>query len=128
MYVHRPLLEEHILDYNGVLRLIINRAPWRLIISLKGVSISSFGVMADLDRRDFGDEYSPEDLEKLIRADFEYFLQLERSVENAGSPLVKARLTTKEKTASGNRLTFEFVETTEELEIFFEELVKAQAN
>lgn len=112
------------LDYDGTVRLFIDFHPWRYVLHLKGVSLGSGGCLTELARRNLDEDFTKEDLDAFVREGRDYTIQLEYQHAPITFPVVQARLVDLERTASGMRLQFQFLDDDEDVELLLEELAK----
>lgn len=95
------------LTYRGPVRLLVPFPPWRLLMTLSGLNLSTTGLLALLpvDMKDAGDAHA------LLQAGDPYELQLEHDSEHVMAPFLKARLVRTLRTTVGFELAFAFDDT-----------------
>ena len=91
----------------GAVRLMLDAQPWRIVVSMRGLKISSHSLVTLL-RPSEDDLLTIHDLAHELREGTQYRLQIEYEDMNLAQPFVGAELVEKRLTRSGLELGFSF--------------------
>jgi len=92
------------LPFQGRVRLMVHVQPWRLLLTLRGLNLSSGGLCAQLHKAASGDNQA----ESLLLNGDLYTVQLDPDGSHLPSPVLHARLVRRTQTNAGWELAFTF--------------------
>lgn len=107
--------------FAGKVRVLIPFTPWRLLLSTRGLDLSSSGVSVLLDPVPGIPDHEDDRNVLLVTGD-PYDVQLEDDVADLPTPMLSARLVRRDATPAGLKLAFAFHKPTAELLAFVHDL------
>src|SRR5207237_943638 len=114
---------ETLVPYRGSLRLFIDRKPWKLIFTMKGVALSPGEIVAELDRRTIEREFSPEDIDELFKLGSRFDVQIEPDDDAVPTPVVRSKLMSRAGSVASIQITFAFEEKSPDVAYIYEHLL-----
>ncbi len=108
------------LSYQGRVRLMVTFDPWRLLLTLRGLNLSSGGLCAQLHK-------TGTQAETLLSEGDLYTLQLDPDDSHLPSPVLSARLVRRTSTNAGWELAFSFAPGDTAVSALLDELNESQA-
>ena len=108
------------LSYQGRVRLMVTFDPWRLLLTLRGLNLSSGGLCAQLHK-------TGTQAETLLSEGDLYTLQLDPDDSHLPSPVLSARLVRRTSTNAGWELAFNFAPGDTAVSALLDELSESQA-
>lgn len=112
-----------LVPYRGSLRLFVERKPWKLILTMKGVALSPKEIVAELDRRTLEREFNPEDIDELFRVGSKFDVQIEPDDETVPTPVVRSKLTTRVGSVAAIQISFAIEEPNADIDFIYEHLL-----
>lgn len=110
------------LSFQGRVRLMVHVQPWRLLLTLRGLNLSSGGLCAQLHKAAFGSNQA----ESLLLNGDLYTVQLDPDGSHLPSPVLQARLVRRTQTNAGWELAFTFTPGDTTVTALLDELQEAQ--
>ena len=101
--------------FKGLVRVMIDREPWRLVVSMRGVRLTREELVAVLTPGE-GSGVAEDDVGHLFGEGDAYRIQIEPEASHLPVPLVESRLRRMVMMASGVELTFGLAQGNQELE------------